>query len=266
MKIHHLNCGTIRLPTAPLVCHVLLLETDTSLVLVDTGFGLRDIADPRGRLGSYRHVIRPVLDPAETAIRQVEALGFAAEDVRHIVLTHLDSDHAGGLADFPWARVHTTAAEWAAARNPTTLVERSRYRHAQWSHGPQVVTHDPAGEAWRGFSATKELAEIADGLVMISLPGHTRGHAAYAVDTGNGWLLHAGDAFYHHSTIDGRGREALILAVQERMVAMDWARVRANHEQLAMLHDEAESDVAIFSAHDPSLLSAADTDGFRRNG
>ncbi|HEV7975852.1 MBL fold metallo-hydrolase [Amycolatopsis sp.] len=254
-KVHHLNCGTMRLPTAPLVCHVLLLETDTSLILVDTGFGLRDIADPRGRLGSYRHVIRPVLDSAETAIRQVEALGFAAEDVRHIVLTHLDSDHAGGLADFPQARVHTTATEWAAAREPATLVERNRYRQVQWSHGPQVVTHDPAGEAWRGFPAAKELSEITDGLVMISLPGHTRGHAAYAVDTGKGWLLHAGDAFYHHSTIDGQGREPLILTLQERMVAMDRARVRANHEQLARLHRDTAAGFAIFSAHDPSLLT-----------
>jgi glyoxylase-like metal-dependent hydrolase (beta-lactamase superfamily II) len=252
-KIHHLNCGTMRLPTAPLVCHVLLLETDTSLVLVDTGFGLRDIADPRGRLGSYRHVIRPVLDPAETAIRQVEALGFAAEDVRHILLTHLDSDHAGGLADFPLARVHTTATEWAAARKPSTSVERNRYRQVQWSHGPQVVTHDPAGESWHGFAAAKELSEITDGLVMISLPGHTRGHAAYAVDTGDGWLLHAGDAFYHHSVLDGHGREPLILTVQERMVAMDWARVRANHEHLAGLHREGE--FTIFSAHDPLLLT-----------
>lgn len=257
MKIHHLNCGTMRLPFAPLVCHVLLLETDTSLVLVDTGFGLRDIADPRSRLGSYRHVIRPVLDPAETAIRQVEARGFTADDVAHIVLTHLDSDHAGGLADFPGAIVHTTATEWAAARTPTTLVERTRYRSAQWNHGPQVITHEPAGEAWRGFPSATHLPEVADGLVMISLPGHTRGHAAYAVDTGEGWLLHAGDAFYHRSIIDGHGREPLILTVQERMVAMDRAQVRANHERLAELHRESESDLTVFSAHDPSLLSQA---------
>jgi glyoxylase-like metal-dependent hydrolase (beta-lactamase superfamily II) len=254
MKVHHLNCGTMRMPTAPLVCHVLLLETDTSLVLVDTGFGLLDIADPKGRLGSYRHVIRPALDPAETAVRQVEALGFAAGDVRHVALTHLDSDHAGGLADFPEATVHTTAAEWAAARAPATSVERNRYRPTQWSHGPLVVTHDPAGEAWHGFAAAKE---IVDGLVMISLPGHTRGHAAFAVDTGGGWLLHAGDAFYHHSTITGEGREPVVLTAQERLVAVDWPQVQANHERLAELHRREGSDVTVFSSHDASLLRRA---------
>ena len=45
MKAHHLSCGTMRMPTVPtLVSHVLLLETDAGLVLVDTGFGLEDIA------------------------------------------------------------------------------------------------------------------------------------------------------------------------------------------------------------------------------
>jgi len=48
MKIHHLNCGTMRPVKTPegLVCHVLLVETDNGLVLVDTGPGLRDAAEP----------------------------------------------------------------------------------------------------------------------------------------------------------------------------------------------------------------------------
>lgn len=51
MKVHHLNCGTMRVPTAPVVCHVLLIETGNGLVLVDSGYGLDDIADPARRLG-----------------------------------------------------------------------------------------------------------------------------------------------------------------------------------------------------------------------
>ena len=52
VKVHHLNCGTMRPPLTPeLVCHVLLVETPTGLVLVDSGFGLEDVRDPAGRLG-----------------------------------------------------------------------------------------------------------------------------------------------------------------------------------------------------------------------
>ena len=102
VKVHHLNCGTMRPPLTPeLVCHVLLVEGPTGLVLVDSGFGLEDVRDPAGRLGSSRRLVRPVLDPEETALRQVEGLGFSPHDVKAIVLTHFDSDHVGGLADFP---------------------------------------------------------------------------------------------------------------------------------------------------------------------
>jgi glyoxylase-like metal-dependent hydrolase (beta-lactamase superfamily II) len=257
VKIHHLNCGTMRMPGASLVCHVLLVETERALVLVDTGFGLRDIADPRGRLGGYRHVSRPALDPAETAVRQVRALGYAAEDVRHVLLTHLDSDHAGGLADFPHARVHVTRAEWEAARRPASGVERSRYRAVQWAHDPQIVTHDQGGESWRGFAAAAPLDEVAPGLVLIPLPGHTRGHAAYAVDDGGSWLLHAGDAFYHRSVLDGRGRQPFALTLQEAVVAADRERVRDNHARLAELHGRDDPDLMIVSSHDPSLLDDA---------
>ena len=59
MRLHHLNCGSLRplggrlisgtgspFGTAPLVCHCLLVETDEGLVLVDTGFGMQDVAAP----------------------------------------------------------------------------------------------------------------------------------------------------------------------------------------------------------------------------
>jgi hypothetical protein len=51
VKVHHLNCGTMNMPTAPLVCHVLLIETDNGLVLVDSGFGSHDCLDKANRVG-----------------------------------------------------------------------------------------------------------------------------------------------------------------------------------------------------------------------
>ncbi|MFE8017170.1 MBL fold metallo-hydrolase [Streptomyces antibioticus] len=263
MKVHHLNCGTMHPPGGlRLVCHVLLVETDTAgLVLVDTGFGLQDVAAPGRRLGAMRHFIKPALDPAETAARQVERLGFGRDDVRHIVLTHFDADHIGGLADFPHAAVHITAAEARGAVHAPSRRERLRFRSVQWDHGPTLVEHSPDGEAWRGFAAARQLDAVAPGIVLVSLPGHTRGHACVAVDAGSRWILHAGDAFYHRGTLDGHTRVPSALSVAERAVAYDRRQVRANHERLAELYRRAEPDLALVCAHDPVLYEGAQAAG-----
>ncbi|WP_458318894.1 MBL fold metallo-hydrolase [Mycolicibacterium brisbanense] len=253
MKVHHLNCGTMHAPGVTLVCHVLLVETDAGLVLVDTGFGTRDCADPAGRLGISRYLFRPALSPNETALHQVKDLGFDAADVRHIVVTHFDLDHIGGLADFPDAHVHVTAAEARGAVHAPSWRERLRYRAAQWTHGPKLVEHDPEGESWRGFASAKPLAAIGDGIVLISLPGHTRGHAAVAVDAGHRWVLHAGDAFYHHGTLDRRSRVPLALRAQDALINYNRKQLRYNQERLSELYGRADPDLLIVCAHDPDL-------------
>jgi glyoxylase-like metal-dependent hydrolase (beta-lactamase superfamily II) len=256
MLVHHLNCGTMDSPGTPIVCHVLLVETDAGLVLVDSGFGLLDCADPR-RIGPSRHVLNPRFVVEETAARQVEALGFHRDDVRHIITTHFDIDHIGGLADFPEAQVHVTAAEALGAMRPPTRAEKFRFRPAQWAHGPKIVEHEPDGEKWRGFAAAKELDAIAPGIVLISLPGHSRGHACVAVDAGHRWVLHCGDAFYYEGTLDGRSPVPLALRLSETMVAFDRKAVRDNHSRLAELYARRDPELLIVSAHDPKLLANA---------
>ncbi|MCV7430537.1 MBL fold metallo-hydrolase [Mycolicibacterium bacteremicum] len=252
MRVHHLNCGSMPVPTAPLVCHVLLVEAADGLVLVDSGYGLLDCAEPARRLGPFRHASRPVLDPAETAARQVEALGYARGDVRHIVLTHFDFDHIGGLADFPGAQVHVTSSEAAAAVHSPSAQERMRYRSIQWAHGPKLVEHDADGEPWRGFGAAKQ---VLDGIALIPLPGHTRGHACVAVDAGHRWVLHCGDAFYHRGKLDGQPIPKILS--MEMVLAFDRKQVRDNHARLAELAARNEPDLLIVNAHDPVLLEQA---------
>ena len=244
------------MPGAPLVCHVLLIESSGGLVLVDSGFGTRDCAQPN-RLGPARFVSRPVLSRTETAIAQIEALGFRRDDVRHIVITHFDLDHIGGITDFPDAHVHVTAAEARGAMTAPSRQERIRYRATQWAHGPKIAEHSPDGERWRGFAAARELDDVAPGIVLVALPGHTRGHAAVAVDAGHRWVLHGGDSFYHRGTLDGQTRVPRILTAQENVIAFDRKQVRDNHARLAELYRRSEPDLLVVNSHDPILLQQA---------
>jgi glyoxylase-like metal-dependent hydrolase (beta-lactamase superfamily II) len=216
MRVHHLNCGTMRplggrlvdgrggfLHRAELVCHCLLLETTDGLVLVETGMGSPAVRRPDEWLGrGFVRATKPVLDDELSAASQVKKLGFAVEDVKHIVLTHLDLDHAGGLVDFPHAKVHVYAEELRAFEHPRDDAERTRYRTVQFAHKPKWSSYGDFGERWFGFDTVRELDGLPSEILLIPLGGHTRGHAGIAVDTGDGWLLHAGDSYFFHGELD----------------------------------------------------------------
>src|SRR5699024_11869511 len=131
-----------------MVCHVLLLETGSRLVLVDSGFGTADVRDPR-RLGPVRRVIGAALREEETAIAQIRSRGLDPADVGVIVLTHGDLDHAGGIGDFPRARIHLLAEEYVAIHRRRGLREAQRYRPPQCSPSPPLLC-PPPGEGRGG--------------------------------------------------------------------------------------------------------------------
>ncbi len=239
-----------------LICHCLLIETERDgLVLVDTGLGTADVADPE-RLGPIRFLLASDLKEEETAVRRVEALGHSAGDVRHIVVTHLDLDHAGGLGDFPKAKVHCMRKERDAAANPRTHIERERYRPAQWAHDPEWALYAVNGERWFGFEAVRDLDGLPPEILLVPLHGHSRGHAAVAVDSDDGWLLHAGDAYFFHGEMDpGREHCPPGLRAFQRIAAIDDAQRRWNQRRLRALVREHAHEVRVFSAHDPAELT-----------
>ena len=242
--------------TTQLVAHCLLIEAGGELVLVDTGFGTGDAADP-GRLGRpFRALVRPICDVAETAVRQIEDLGFDPADVRHVLITHLDLDHAGGLSDFPNADVHVFAPELAAATSPS-MRERSRYIGAQWAHGPNWVKHEVDGDSWLGFDSVRLLPDVDAEIAMVPLVGHTRGHAGIAVNEGDGWLFHCGDAFFHHKEVATPPSCPPGLRLFQRLTVVDESRRRHNQERLRELAREHRDDVRLICSHDPTLLRSA---------
>jgi glyoxylase-like metal-dependent hydrolase (beta-lactamase superfamily II) len=270
MRIHHLNCGCMcpvggrlwdgvsRGPAAQLVCHCLLVETDSSgLVLVDTGFGSRDVEDPYGRLSPlFIHMNRIRLEHRYTALAEVRGRGFSPRDVRHIVLTHLDFDHAGGLEDFPEAIVHVLQPEAQAAEQRDGFIRRRRYRPEQWDEVGHWSFYDRGGERWFGFDAVRGLAGLPPEILMIPLPGHSAGHAGVAIDTPEGWLLNAGDAYFYRREMDAEPACTPGLAAYQRLMEEDRPTRLHNQERLRALANDRRSNVRIFCSHDPVELAA----------
>ncbi len=263
MRIHHLNTGTMcpigrrfvngtggLFERARMVCHCLLIETNDGLALVDTGIGLDDIAQP-GRLGRrWLRQTAPRLDPAETAVQQVKSSGYSPGDVRHLLLTHLDRDHAGGIPDFPKAQVHVHRKEHEMAVLHKIAAPKGRYITEQWQHGPDWKFYDEGGEDWFGFRGVRALGDREPDILMIPLPGHTLGHCGIAVRGKDKWLLHAGDSYFFHGQLQTKVRMPLVLGYFQRKADMDRETRIANQERLRTLKANHDHEVTIFNSHD----------------
>jgi glyoxylase-like metal-dependent hydrolase (beta-lactamase superfamily II) len=268
MRAFHLNCistcplggrlmdgrthGLVR--RGQLACHCLLLETAAGLVLVDTGFGLRDVHDPKSRLSRFfLGMLSPDFREELTAIRQIARLKLDPRDVRHIVLTHLDFDHAGGLDDFPHATVHLLGRERDAALARRTWLDRQRYRPQQWSTQPRWRVHEASSrEPWFGFACVPPIEGLD--LALVPLIGHTLGHAGVAVRLESKWLFDAGDAYFYGGEMDvARPHCTPGLKFYQWMMEKDRAERLANQRRLRELA-RTQPSVEIFCSHDLTEL------------
>lgn len=203
MAVRILNCASMS-PWFPRwhiggVC--LLVDTDQGPVLVDTGLGLHDHEHPSRLVRFFIADFGIHNAPQETAVRQVERLGILPQDIRHIVLTHLHFDHAGGLPDFPWAAVHLHHREYAALQSPRSLSEKGAYDLADFAHQPKWVLYDTqSGTKWYDFDAIP--LPFTPRTYLIPLFGHTRGHCGVAVQDGDGWIFQCADALPTEAKFD----------------------------------------------------------------
>ena len=185
--------------TLPVNCF--LVERPEGLVLFDTGQTAAAAAPgylPRWH--PFLRLARFELRPEDEAAAQLRALGYETNDVRTVVLSHLHTDHVGGLEPFAGAEVIVTRVEWERAGG---LAGRLRgYVPQHWPPGlvPRLV--DFQGPAVGPFGASHALSEDGD-LLLLPTPGHTPGHAALLVrDRGRrlllaGDLVHAGENLVH---------------------------------------------------------------------
>ena len=232
MRIHHLNCGSLcprggRLlggAGGPLL-HCLLIEGDDGLILGRHGPRRRR----RQRAPASRVHVQRDGEAAARGRRNGAAAsrgpGLPAQRRAPHRATHLDLDHAGGISDFPGAAVHVFVAELRAASNPSSLSERSRYRAAQIAAVKKWAPVKEEGESWFGFSAVRAIPGTRDEVLLIPLPGHTRGHCGIAVRRSDDWLLHCGDAYFHRAEVapDG-GAPPMGLRLFESMASVNNAQ------------------------------------------
>lgn len=236
---------------AHLVCHCLLIETEQGLVLIDTGFGQRDIQAPSRLSRFFIYFNRIQFDQKYTALAQIEQLGYSKRDVRHILLTHLDFDHAGGLEDFPEATVHVMQTEMEAAQQRRGLIQSQRYRRCQWDDVKHWKFYEAEGEPWFDFKAVRNLEGLPPEILFIPLVGHTQGHAGIAIQTSQGWLLHAGDAYFYRHEIGSVERHCTPgLRAYQWMMEVDRKARLHNQQKLRTLSLAHSNDVRLFCSHD----------------
>jgi glyoxylase-like metal-dependent hydrolase (beta-lactamase superfamily II) len=265
MNLHHLNCGTMRPLGMPRqdgtggffmrgdgAIHCLLVETNEGLVLVDTGWGLRDCTAPAPTVRQFMAIGGFTRNPEETAVRQIAKLGFDPADVKHIILTHMHLDHAGGLPDFLQATIHLLDKELEACLNPRTYMERFAYRREHWAHGPRWQTHFTEGGEWFGFECTAPVRIGEAEFVMIPFTGHTRGHCAIAVQVDNGWLLHCGDLYGYQPQVNPvQPYRYPCGPLMERIITTGFNMPRRHWISLQNLLRAHGNEVQLFCSHAP---------------
>ena len=241
--VYHLNCVTIVSPINSNVCgHCLLLKEEDKLVLIDTGIGLLDVQQPEVRIG--KELIELVgyrFCEAQTAIRQIEQLGLNPKDVTDCVISHLDNDHIGGLADFPDAIVHLGKEELESynANHP-------RYLRTPLAHNPIIRTYGETTHKWFGFEARKVNVSLKTELFLIPLFGHTLGHCGVALQVDGKWLLYVADAYYMRVELLGSAHPVSELAAMR--ADNNTLRVATLNQIRALV--EAHPEISVFGYHD----------------
>lgn len=231
--------------------HCLVIEDGDRLILVDSGFGLAEMRKPSDLFGKPAVEMWGIVgDERYTATAEIRRLGLHPERVTDIILTHGDIDHAGGLVDFPNARVHISSEEHALIRDGNP-----RYVARQFAHGPRFKTYTSSGETWLGLEARPVDLNLSFPIFLIPLFGHTLGHCGVALQTGDTWLLHAGDSYYRHVEIDAPLHP--VAALPRNFAADNAARLRSI-ELLRDLKRTHGDEVVVFSSHDHSEYKSAE--------
>ena len=210
VRIHHLNCVEIQSPGyGRAIGHCLLLETAQQLILIDAGIGLMDTQNPFARIGKQLiDIVGFKFDEQWTVIKRIEKLGLNPANVTDCIISHLDPDHIGGLADFPNARVHLGIEEYENFKSGNP-----RYLSHQLGHNPMIKTYSKSSQTWFDFEARKVEVGSEIEIYLIPLFGHTLGHCGVALKHQSQWSLYVGDAYYLKAELTNHNHPVNELAI-----------------------------------------------------
>jgi N-acyl homoserine lactone hydrolase len=218
MKIHAIQTGTVAIKTRqiqgaghgisrrakmfldrqwaePLPIYAFAIEHPEGVIVVDTGETARTSDTgyfPRWH-PFFRYGLREWVAPEEEIGPQLQRLGIAPSDVRYVVLTHLHTDHAGGLHHFPHTEILVSQRD---VDDATGLLGRLRgypnQRLPRW-FDPTIVQLSSA--PYGPFPQSQPLTDAGD-VTIIPLAGHTPGQIGVVVEDGDHVVLLAGDSSY----------------------------------------------------------------------
>jgi N-acyl homoserine lactone hydrolase len=225
--------------TQPLPIYAWLIEHPEGLIVVDTGETAR--AGEPGYFPRwhpyFRLGVRAYVNRDDEIDRRLAQLGFSPDDVRYVVMTHLHTDHAGGLHHFPRSEILVSRRELRAAQGRVGRVRGYlNNRFPDW-FAPRPIDFDPQ-QLWP-FRESKALTDAGD-ITVVPVPGHSHGQLAVVIDEGDHTIFLAGDSSYS---------ENLMLRKAVDGVAPDEAAAR---DTLAQILSYAHATPTVYlPSHDP---------------
>jgi glyoxylase-like metal-dependent hydrolase (beta-lactamase superfamily II) len=96
-------------------------------------------------------------------------------------------------------------------------------------------------------------------MLLVPLAGHSRGHSGVELRTGDGWLLHCGDAYFHHGELTTPPHCPPGLRFFQNLNNADRKQRVANQERLRELAGRHGDEIAFICSHDPDDLDRSRT-------
>ena len=198
---------------------------DGRAILVDTGFS-KATGEKRGR-----QILRPVAEG-------LRALDVDPGTVEHVIITHMHYDYAGNLPLFPKATFHIQEREMSFCTGRCMCQDIFRH-HFEAEDVVEMVRRLFIGRV----AFCDGTQEIAPGLSVHLVGGHTDGHQVVRVHTARGWVVLAADALHFYANLERRIPFPAFYNLADMLAAFD---------ELQRL---AETPEHIVPGHDPEVMA-----------